>query len=311
MAIVDAKLSRQPGPKADMLHDLYESVRAYQPQFDTTNFLSEAVRKILDLSSIDRLDRTSPTSNAQSARSSAEGPHPSLYLRMALVSTPKIERSGFLGENTPADIGLLRLLGPGLMHDIESILNRDPTTTTTARGEPSARPAPPAPSDSDQAIRQRIAAWTALDQAVSSELGMVSPPTLATGEDRDAQHRAPDAVRHPADEGPSTAAWREAADRAFSEIGDAREVHFLHAFAFKDQVPRVGAGGGGGGGGGAAQGDWLSQEPGQRLHEPEREARGISSEAAQDGEDVDVARLGSPEQVWNEIFQQLKPGTAH
>lgn len=295
MSIVDAKLSRQPPPKIDMLHDLYEIVRIYQPQLDTTDWICDAVRKVIDLTS---LDRASPFSDNSSAGS--EGPHPSLYLRMAMASLPEHEHGGFLGENAPADVGLLRIVGPGLMSHIKLILDKDPN----ARSTPSARTAASerhASIETGQAIRQRIAAWSVLDQAISSELGIVSPPNLSTAHEAVVGTPATSVV-HPVDEGNSTAAWREIADRAFSEIGDAQEACFLDAFAFRDQAPCAGFS--------VAPLDWTASEPEQSLSAVDREPTGISPEAARDRADVDTTRMESPERMWTEYLEQLKPETA-
>lgn len=330
MSIADAKLSRQPGPRADLLQGLYESVRAYQPQLDTTDWMSDTVRKILDLCI---LERTMPSPGA--AMDEATGPHPSLYLRLAMASMPEIERGGFLGDIAPAEVGLLRLFGLGLINQIKLILTRDAITTST----PSARSAASergggggghASSHDQDVMRGRIAAWTALDHAVSSELGIVtSSPQFAAGGAGAGGDASSPSVNLAAGGGggptseaaaaaaeTSAAAVRELADRAFSEIGDAREMSFLEAFAVRDQAR---------GGEAVAPADWTTaaaqQEPEQGhgvVGAGEMEVDGVALEAAvrepvemdlgrMEGvaETIETVRHPSPGRFWSECFQQL------
>ncbi|CAN8101258.1 unnamed protein product [Discula destructiva] len=305
MAIVDVKLSQQPSLKPNMLQELHESVKNYQPQLEITDAMSDTVHNILDLSSIDHLERILPGSSAQSADSNATVPHPSLYLRLAMASAPERARahSGFMRANAPSDADLVRLLEPGMMNHIRLILSKNSNTvesTLSARSQIAHEKH--SSSANDQAIQRRIAAWIDVDHAVSSELGMVSPPSLTpAGEARDT-HSSLNVTPADVMEG-SNAAWCETLSRAFSAMGDAREASFLKVFAFRDQTGRVADGGD------ASQLSWAAHEQATNRDVMDREAGATSPpEALQDASNVHVARLGSPAGFWSECFQQLKRG---
>lgn len=286
-------------------------MRAYHPQLDTTDFVSDTVRKILDLSS---LNRPSTFNEAASASGDIEDPHPSLYLRMAMASAPQFERGGFLGDTSHVDVGLLRLFGPALMSQINLLLSSESpaATASTPAAQPAAAPNAYPSLNNDDQVKRHIAAWAAMDHALSSELDIVSPPDLTTADGaRNSSDVANAESRHKtaaSASNSSLAVRREISNRAFSVIGDAREADFLDAFAFKDQA----------GGTGAGPVDWAAPDSGAGAEETHGGAvaavdgevgSGIPPEAvAQERRDVELARLESPEQFWNELFQQMKPG---
>lgn len=294
ISIVDVKVSASPGPKVDLLHDLYESVTAYQPQLDTVDWVSDALRKILEQAGVERV---CPVSDVHSAIDDPAGSHPSFFLRMAMATSPQTGRGSFPGENNLTDISLSRLMEPAVMGQIKLILS----TNTDARHIQSARSAASdehTPSDHDRTTQQRIAAWSTQDQALSAALGMVSSPSLATVESR-ASHES--AAAHSADHIESTAAARELADRAFSALGDNRETKLLAAFAFKDQAPRASVV--------ADQFEWITQEQEQRTDhvgvDVVGKANGTLPLNVQSTANLDVSRLDFLDRFWSEGSQHL------
>lgn len=273
--------------------------------------MTDTVRKILDLSS---LDRAFLSSDSASAASDTEGPlHPSLYLRMAMAAAPEAERGGLLGDTSHGDVGLLRLFGPLLMSQIKLLLNStisSPSTSTQATAAPNTCPS----LENDQ-VKRHIAAWTAVDHALSSELDVVASPDLGMadgGGDAHQQHLGaglarPDPSNKAAAASSSIAARRDISSRAFSCVGDAREAAFLDAFAFKDQYPRAD-------GVNAGQVDWTAagsvaevSHGGAAVTAVDGETgSGTSPEAlAQERRDVEMARLEWPERFWNEVYEHL------
>lgn len=221
-----------------MLLDLYDYVRAYQPQQDMTDWMAKAIRHILDLSGLDRLDRVSTSSAGGENRdtlstipqNAVEGLHPSLYLRLALSWTP----AGNGGHSSrqqraPTEDGLSRVLGLPLISRIKTDLNREYSRKRTS----STRLSVSATDVADQAMRSRIAAWQAHDQAVSLELGF-DPSGLAV-EDADGGAVSPGSSSAVEVQDGGIFEWRDAAYRAFSAEGDAQEADLLEMFVFRDQ----------------------------------------------------------------------------
>lgn len=222
-----------------MLLDLYDYVRAYQPQQDMTDWMAKAIRHILDLSGLDRLDRviTSSTGGenwetlSNVPQNATEGLHPSLYLRLALSWTSGGEGGHSLGQqHSPRQNGLSRILGLPLIENIKSDLNREFSRKRTS----STRLSVSASDAENQAMRSRIAAWQAHDQAVSLELGF-DPSGLVLEQANDsAVSPGSSSVVEAQDDGVSE--WRDAAYRGFSAEGDAREAELLDMFVFRDQM---------------------------------------------------------------------------
>lgn len=271
LSIIDVKLPRQPSLTINVLHDLYDYVRAYQPQQETIDWMANSIRHILDLAGLEHLDRAIVPATGNEAwdtrgndlQDAAEGLHPSLYLRLALSWSQGVEGSTFLGKRLPTDISLLRVLGSTLLDRIKSDLNQRTQTRT-----PSARPSIPAATSEDQAMRNRIAAWQAQDQAVSLELGF-DPSGLVLGDSNAAANSAP----NPGEDQERSTAWKGAASRAFSAEGDAREADLLEAFVFRDQPA---------GESGDSQVDWRTRE---RVHIAlDQDDHSMSLENAQEGE---------------------------
>lgn len=189
---------------------------------------------MLDLSGLDRPDRaTVPSTGSEDwdarirgPQDAAEGLHPSLYLRLALSWGQDVDDGGFLGKKPATDVSLFRVLDSSLLDRIKSDINRNTSTNT-----PSARPSMPTVIAEDQAMRNRIAAWQAQDQAVSLELGF-DPSGLALVDTNGAANPEPSSGEHQE----RRSVWKDAAARAFSTEGDAREANLLEAFVFRDQV---------------------------------------------------------------------------
>lgn len=222
-----------------MLLDLYDYVRAYQPQQDMTDWMAKAIRHILDLSGLDRLDRVTTSSTGAESwdtlfsipQNAAEGLHPSLYLRLALSWTPSGEGGRSLGQQRPSiEDGLSRVLGLPLISRIKSDLNRETSRKRTS----STRLSVSASDVADQAMRSRIAAWQAHDQAVSLELGF-DPSGLAV-EEVDGSAVSPGSSSAVEVQDTGVSEWRDAAYRAFSAEGDAQEADLLETFVFRDQI---------------------------------------------------------------------------
>lgn len=237
--IIDVKLTPHPSPNLNMLLDLYDYVRAYQPQQDMTDWMAKAIRHILDLSGLDRLDRVNTSTNggedwdtfSSIPQNAAEGLHPSLYLRLALFWTPAGEGGRSLGQQRPpTEDGLSRVLGLPLISRIKSDLNRETSRKRTS----STRLSVSATDVADQAMRSRIAAWQAQDQAVSLELGF-DPSGLAV-EEADGGTVSPASSSAVEVQDGGVSEWRDAAYRAFSAEGDAQEADLLETFVFRDQI---------------------------------------------------------------------------
>lgn len=255
-------------------------MRAYQPQLDTTDWVADSIRRILDRSGLHRLDRTaipSTSSEDSGIHRDAQGLHPSLYLRLAVVSMLDVPADDLLWGRMSTDDGLFRIFVPALIDRIKSILNRDAQVSKTT----SARVSGSTSTAEDHAMRQRIAAWQAQDQAVSLELGF-DPADLAVP---GAEGAGSLVVPSSAEEEGDTNLWKDAIYRAFSSEGDARETSLLGMFVFRDQTM---------GANGTSQFEWPIQ--GTSLASLDQEAHSISPEAAQGG-DVDMARLESTERV--------------
>lgn len=230
--------------------------------------MTNSIRRILDLSGLDRLGHTlvSPARGDQADphREAEGGLHPSLYLRLAVCWMPDVDGGSLLGDRSPSDVSLARLLGPTLISRITEIIDHN----MQARRTPSTRVSVSASTAEDQAMRQRIAAWQAHDHAVSSELGFDSCDLDVA--DAEAA-RSPGPSLAP-DEEESTA-WHDVAHRAFSAEGDAREADLLSSFVFHGQTP---------GTNGTPQVKWPTQERSGTL--PDQEPYRIPPEDAQDGD---------------------------
>lgn len=204
-----------------------------------TDWMAKAIRHILDLSGLDRLDRVVISSTggenwdtlSNIPQNATEGLHPSLYLRLASSWKPPGEDSGrSLGQQlSPTRNSLSRILGLPLINHIKSDLNRDSSRKRTS----STRLSVSASDAENQAMRSRIAAWQAHDQAVSLELGFdPSGLVLEQADDSAVSPGSSSAVE--AQDGGFE--WRDAAFRGFSAEGDAREAELLDMFVFRDQV---------------------------------------------------------------------------
>lgn len=243
--MIDIKLSPQAGHKLYDLRDLDTSLRGYQPQQDTTDWTSEAMREILELAKLEDIDRVAVSSTGEgdvaAAGTVSQGSHPSTCLRLALCLDSGLVHTR-AKEELPAQ-SLLRIFSPSTLNRIKTMLTHQ--DDVNARRTSSSGSAGPdrllaASQTRDMFIQQRVAEWTEQDQAVSYgvQLGIV-PSDLAREE---GENGLPESDRRE-DENASThemsevVDWKSVMEMAFSETGDILEGKVLDAFAFCDQVP--------------------------------------------------------------------------
>lgn len=228
LQIAYLKLSPHPSTNSSVLDldNLDEAVRGYQPSQDTTDCVSREVRRILDRSNLDELQRL-PAQNDVKLQ-------PGPYFRMSLaLAFGKASSMTDLVAQLPLILSCHYLRAAKSM--IEQRSEPGPVSPTLIAGSLRRTSS----STQGDVARQRMAAWMQHDQAISLgvEQGIV-PPGLAAEEeihdvveDEDPELNCNVESDRVADE---NARWKQHVNLAFSEIGDVLEGRLLDTFNFRE-----------------------------------------------------------------------------